>query len=69
MSQTINLILETRADYKIAARSTDFPDCVAVAETREEAIAFPLRGRMSGRGDRLLYRYYRILREVGHVFS
>jgi predicted RNase H-like HicB family nuclease len=39
MAQTINLILETRADRKIAARSTDFPDCVAVAETREEAIA------------------------------
>lgn len=39
MAQTINLILETRADRKIAARSTDFPDCVAVAETREEAIS------------------------------
>jgi predicted RNase H-like HicB family nuclease len=39
MAQTINLILETRADRKIYARSTDFPDCVAVAETREEVIA------------------------------
>ena len=39
MAQTINLILETRDDRKISARSTDFPDCVAVAETREEAIA------------------------------
>jgi predicted RNase H-like HicB family nuclease len=38
MAQTINFILETRADRKISARSTDFPDCVAVAETREEAI-------------------------------
>lgn len=39
MAQTINLILETRADRKISARSADFPDCVAVAETREEVIA------------------------------
>ena len=39
MAQTINLILETRDDRKISARSTDFPDCVVVAETREEAIA------------------------------
>ena len=39
MAQNINLILETRDDRKISARSTDFPDCVAVAETREEAIA------------------------------
>ena len=39
MAQTINLILETRADRKISARSMDFPDCVAIAETREEAIA------------------------------
>jgi hypothetical protein len=39
MVQTINLILETRADRKISARSADFPDCVAVAETREEVIA------------------------------
>ena len=39
MAQTINLILETRDDREISARSTDFPDCVAAAETREEAIA------------------------------
>ena len=39
MAQTINLILETRADRKISARSADFPDCVAVVETREEVIA------------------------------
>ncbi len=38
MPQTINLILETQADRKISARSADFPDCVAVAETREEVI-------------------------------
>ncbi|BAU10226.1 hypothetical protein LEP3755_07070 [Leptolyngbya sp. NIES-3755] len=39
MPATLNLILETLENQKILARSTEFPDCVAIADTREAAIA------------------------------
>jgi predicted RNase H-like HicB family nuclease len=39
MNATLNLILETRDDQKISARSPEFPDCIAIADTREAAIA------------------------------
>ena len=39
MTATLNLILETLDNQKISARSTEFPDCVAIADTREAAIA------------------------------
>jgi predicted RNase H-like HicB family nuclease len=39
MTATLNLILETLDNQKVVARSTEFPDCVAIADSREEAIA------------------------------
>jgi hypothetical protein len=39
MTATLNLILETLDNYQVSARSTEFPDCIAIADTREEAIA------------------------------
>lgn len=39
MTATLNLILETQDDQKISARSPEFPDCIAIADTREAAIA------------------------------
>lgn len=39
MPATLNLILETLENQKILARSAEFPDCVAIADTREAAIA------------------------------
>ncbi|MGG6266154.1 type II toxin-antitoxin system HicB family antitoxin [Leptolyngbya sp. AN03gr2] len=38
MPATLNLILETLEDQKILARSAEFPDCIAIADTREAAI-------------------------------
>jgi predicted RNase H-like HicB family nuclease len=39
MTATLHVILETLHDQKISARSTEFPDCIAIADTREAAIA------------------------------
>jgi len=39
MIATLNLILETLDNQKISARSPEFPDCIAIADTREAAIA------------------------------
>ena len=38
MTVTLNLILETLDNQKISARSPEFPDCIAIADTREAAI-------------------------------
>ncbi len=59
MAQSINLILETRADRQISARSADFPDCVAVAETREEVIAL-MQKQLDDRLD-FLRKYHEIV--------
>ncbi|GEM_PF-6909143 len=39
MTSALNLILETLDNQKISARSAEFPDCIAIADTREDAIA------------------------------
>jgi hypothetical protein len=38
VNPTLNLILETLANQKISVRLAEFPDCVAIADTREAAI-------------------------------
>lgn len=38
MTATLNLILETLDNRQISARSPEFPDCIAIADTREGAI-------------------------------
>ncbi|MBE9008735.1 hypothetical protein IQ250_00705 [Pseudanabaenaceae cyanobacterium LEGE 13415] len=39
MLATLNLILETLEDQSILARAAEFPDCSAIADTKEAAIA------------------------------